>query len=135
MSNPCGGETRAAAGRVDERGNATGLVAAIMLVVAVLVGVVLAAGAYRAGAHRVQGAADLAALAGGEAASAGRDACAAVRRAARVNDVRVASCALTGDEIDFVVSVEVTGESPWRPLGSPLRFEARANAGVIEDGP
>lgn len=44
--------------------------------------------------HQVEAAADLAALAGSQAASAGRDGCAAARQVARRNGSRVVGCRL-----------------------------------------
>ncbi|WP_040162384.1 Rv3654c family TadE-like protein [Nigerium massiliense] len=121
--------------RRGERGNVTGLVAVAMMLLAAIVGVVVIASAYRAVTHQAQGAADLAALAGGEAAAGGHDACAAAGSTAQANGVRITACTLVGDEIDFVVSVTVVREPSWRPLGLSLKAEAQANAGVLQDGP
>ena len=124
---------RAAEGDRGERGNATGLVAVGVLLVGVLVAVFVIASAYRATAHRVQGAADLAAVAGGQAVLAGGDGGAAASGSASVNHVSVTSCRVSGDEIDFVVTVAVRGDPGWRPFGLSLAVDAHANAGVLQE--
>ncbi|MBS43701.1 MAG: hypothetical protein CMH83_11190 [Nocardioides sp.] len=75
-------------------------------------------------AHRAnQAAADLAALAGAQAAGSGADACGAASSVALANGARLASCTVTGRE----VRVRVTTRAPqwWVPVDD-LEAEARA---------
>ena len=97
---------------------ALGLVAVLVLVGAVGVGVVGLVAAHR----QVQAAADLAALAGAEAARSGREPCAVARRIAAGNRGELRDCRVTG------VVVEVEVDRVVRLLGSPT-VTARARAG------
>lgn len=109
------------------------MAAVLVLVVLALVGL-LAAGAYAARARSVaEGAADLAAVAGGHAQLAGLGACAAAGRTAEANEVELADCRLAGDEVEFVVTVTVRHRVTWGPWTQTL--QARANAGVLTGAP
>lgn len=121
--------------RVVERGYATLLAAVALLLVACVTGAVLVAGRYRAEISRVQGAADLAALAGAQAVAAGRQACPAAGWSADANRTRLLSCSAAGDDIDFVVTARVRGELRLALWPDPMPFEAQAYAGVLEDSP
>ncbi|MDN5571233.1 MAG: hypothetical protein L0G22_08280, partial [Propionibacteriaceae bacterium] len=83
--------------------------------------------------HRVDGAADLAAIAGGQAQWSGLDACAAAGASARANDVRLEECGLSGDEIEFVVSVRTSLPLQWGPWSGQV--QGRAHAGVVTGAP
>ncbi len=118
----------------DERGAATVLVTVVVAALGALALVGLAVGALRAHGVRVQGAADLAAVAGATAQTAHQDACAAAHASARANRVAVTQCRVRGDEVEFVVSVEAVLEVPGWPSGLG-RLTARAHAGVVTGAP
>lgn len=86
-----------------------------MAVVLLQVGLVLAT------KHRVQAGADLAALAGSEAAVRGRDACHAARSVARHNEVSLTAC-----RVQLAVVTVRTASRPGRTWG--IRWQARAKA-------
>lgn len=112
-----------------DRGSATVLAALVVLVIAGLTGLLVLAGVANAAGQRVHGAADLAALAGARALGAGQDACLQARRSATLNGVDVVECRVRGDEVEFVVSVDVRGElrvGPWRH-----ELAGRAHAGLV----
>lgn len=127
---PCGSTTNL--GR-NQRGSAM-LWSAVVVGLMTLLGVLLlAVGVLTARGHAVQGAADLAALAGVTAQLAGRDACAAVRKSASLNDSIVTACTVAGDEIEVVVTVDTqieVGVGLWRTT-----LAGHANAGVITGSP
>jgi len=108
----------------DQRGSATVLVVA-MSGVLLLVGAALGVVAAMVLAHRVaQSGADLAALAGAQAAGRGSDACRAADRVADDNDVRLTGCSAQGR----IVEVSVSAAGPhW--LGQTADLSARARAG------
>nr|NLI50441.1 hypothetical protein [Propionibacterium sp.] len=114
-----------------ERGTVTLLAAAGLLALTALLAVVAAALALQGEAHRVQGAADLVALAGARAKSTGSDApCAAAARAAAADGVDLVACAVSGDELTFAVTVTVRapGGVPARVAGLVPALEPRATA-------
>ena len=93
----------------------------------------MAAGVVNAAGQRVQGATDLAALAGARAQDANADACLAVERSAALATVEIVGCRVTGDEVEFVVTVEARSDisvGPWRH-----RLEARSHAGLVTGAP
>lgn len=120
---------------VRQRGSATLLVAAGLLVASGIVAALLMFSWCRIETHRVQGAADLAALTGARAMSNGAQACEASGRAAAAERTRLASCSVVGDELDFVVSVSVEDSDTGFLLGIPTHFGANSNAGVLQDVP
>ncbi|HOA88642.1 MAG TPA: flp pilus-assembly TadE/G-like family protein [Propioniciclava tarda] len=125
---------RASIGR-RERGLATWLAAAGLVVL----GGVLAAGVValvlQTHAHRVQGAADLVAITAAQAKNLGTgEPCAAASRAAAASDVEVVACSVGGDELEFVVTVSVRGGNRAVLLGFPVSAEASAHAGVRRGG-
>lgn len=115
-----------------ERGAATGLVAAGLLLLSGFVAAAVVVILMQITAHRVQGAADLVALTAAQAENLGIDEpCAAAARAAAADDVELLSCAAASDgELAFVVTVVVRGGSGLSLLGTPLRSDASAHAGV-----
>lgn len=119
--------------RRGERGAGTLLVAVAGLGVALLVAVALVAAGFAWARHRVDGAADLAAIAGAQAQRGGEDACAAARASARANDVELDACAVAGDEVEFVVSVRTSLPLAWRPWAD--RVAGQAHAGVVTGAP
>ena len=116
-------------GRRDQRGNATLLVTVAVLVVVGIAALLLVGGVARATGERVRGAADLAALAGARAQADNADACAAARSSARGNGAEVVACRVSGDEVEFVVTVSVRLPVGFGPVREALT--ARANAGVV----
>ncbi|HEV2927931.1 MAG TPA: Rv3654c family TadE-like protein [Propionibacteriaceae bacterium] len=114
-----------------ERGSATVLMAAIMGVVVTLGAAAMVIAGYLVGHHRARSAADLAALSGAAAYSRGDDACDQARRIAPPNRAEVTSCARTGDDIDFVITVRTTVPVRSRLPGLPRSVEAEAHAGRL----
>ncbi|MFP5416495.1 MAG: Rv3654c family TadE-like protein [Actinomycetes bacterium] len=117
----------------DARGSASLLASLVVLLIAALTGLLVMVGVVNAAGQRVRGAADLAALAGARAQGAGQDACAEAGRSAELNHVEVDGCRVSGDELEFVVSVGVSGEvrfGPWRRL-----LKGHAHAGMVTGAP
>lgn len=109
----------------DERGSAAAwsvpFIGALALLTVLLAGV----GAALVTVRRVQAAADLAALAGALAHTAGRGACSEVVRVAERNGAGVESCeVLEGGDVRVVVNARVG--VPWP---EPLLVRGRARAG------
>ncbi|CAI9404780.1 hypothetical protein AESSP_01281 [Aestuariimicrobium sp. T2.26MG-19.2B] len=118
-------------GRGRERGVGTILIAALMLLVVLgtLAGVWVL-GWWRAHA-RAADAADLAAVAGGEAYAATGEACSRARHTVVRNGAALVSCSVAGDATSFVVTV--TAETRlWPPVhlpGAPRSVRVTALAG------
>jgi secretion/DNA translocation related TadE-like protein len=108
--------------RRDEEGVAVvlalGLVVLLTVVAVVGVGVVALVATHR----QVQAAADLAALAGAQAATAGEDPCAAAARIARDNRAHLEECRREGEVVAVVLT---SGPLAWAG-DSALRGRARA---------
>lgn len=113
----------AASSRRDLRGSATVWALAWMGVCLTLGWISLVAAAVVAAQHHLDGSADLSALAGAEDAERGHDGCAAARRTASDNAVRLVGCSVSGG--DVVVTVEARVALPFG-LGGALRSAARA---------
>ena len=116
-----------------ERGSAMLWASGIILLIAVVTLLLIGAGALAARGHAAQGAADLAALAGAQAQRSGRDACPAATKSAALNDAEVTACAVAGDEIEVVVTVDVrirAGLGPWT-----TDLAGHANAGFLTGAP
>lgn len=115
----------------DDRGVATGLVAAGLLLLSGLVAAGMVVLVLQITAHRVQGAADLVALTAAQAKNLGTgEPCAAASRAATADDVTLLDCHVGGGELAFVVTVTVRGGVGRTLLGLPLQAQASAHAGV-----
>lgn len=112
-----------------ERGSASVLVAGLTGVLVLLTGAALVVAGYAVAYHRVRAAADLAAVSAAAAFVQGHDPCAQAGRTARDHRARVVHCEQVGDQIDYVVSVEVEVEVRTRVRGLPRRVGARAAAG------
>ncbi len=106
-----------------ERGSAT-LFAVAVTGVLLLIGAALGVVAAMVHAHRTaQSAADLAALAGAQAQTRGRDPCSVAMRVATANGASLDSCAVAGSD----VQVQVTVVGPhWLGQGHDLSAQARA---------
>jgi secretion/DNA translocation related TadE-like protein len=118
---------RSSSGR-DERGSATFLMVGVMAVVVLLSGAALLVAGYALGNHRARAAADLSALSAAAAFERAGDGCAQARRTARANGARVTHCDRAGDEVDFVVTVQVAVSVRTRVPGLPTVIAAEANA-------
>lgn len=117
--------------RTGQRGSGTLLVAATILVLMLLAGCLTLIAGFIAAAHAARGAADLVALSAAAKYAEGQDACSVARRLAGSNRVRLTSCRVTGDSLDFVVAVTV--EQPyrvWVPV-LPQQVSATAYAGRL----
>ena len=114
-----------------ERGSGTILMAGIMGVVVTLGAMAMVVAGYVVGYHRARAAADLAALSGAAAFTAGGDSCAEARRTAGLNGARVTRCGRVGDDIDFVVTVRAVVDVRSLLPGLPKEVEAVAYAGRI----
>ncbi|WP_165494909.1 Rv3654c family TadE-like protein [Actinomadura roseirufa] len=111
-----------------ERGAGTIWVVGFLAIIWLVGGAAVAVGGVRGVRHRVDAAADLAALAGAEhVPDGGGVACARVRSVAASSGVRVSRCVVRGEVVDVSV---------WRPVDVPLgigvvRVESRARAGPV----
>lgn len=119
------------AGEANERGAGTVLVSAVVLVLLLVTGVIAVVVGYFAALHAARGAADLVALSAAAERVRGADACRAARNAAVANQVLVISCRVTGDSLDFVVSVTVARAVDLNVPLLPRQVRASANAGRL----
>ena len=113
-----------------EQGSGTLLVAAAMLVAGVAIAAVVVVVSFLAASHRVRAAADLVALSAAVEQGSGGPACRIAARIAAANQVRLRSCAVRGDLVDFAVTVEVAGPAPAAWLPAPT---ATSHAGRVFD--
>lgn len=111
-----------------ERGSGTLLAAAAVVVLAAVAGLLVVLAAYLAAAHAARAAADLAALSAAADQIRGLEPCLAAGRIAAANGARLVACRLTGDSLDFVVSVSVAAavRGNWPGLPGEVRAEAHA---------
>lgn len=112
-----------------DRGSGTLLATLAALAVAGLTAVGVCWAVISAEGYRLQGAADLAAIAGAGEQLTGGDACDAARRSAGLNDATVTRCKVAGDEVEFVVTVHV--DAPLRVGPITRTITSHANAGVL----
>ena len=117
--------------RTDQRGSGTMLIIGVMAVLIMIGAAAALVSGYAVAAHGARNAADLAALSGAHAMSAGADACAAAETTARGNHVALAGCSVVGETGDFVVTVTVQVEVGTRIPGLPTELTQRAWAGVV----
>jgi secretion/DNA translocation related TadE-like protein len=105
------------------------IVAVMTAVMLVSFGAVFIAG-YLVAVHRVRQAADLSALSGATAISRGQDECEKARRAAGANGATVVSCVRSGDQVDFVLTVEaqISVHTPFPGLPNTVRAVAYAGS-------
>jgi secretion/DNA translocation related TadE-like protein len=78
--------------------------------------------------HRLDGAADLAALSAADALQRGQDACAAANQVARANEASMTDCAINGGDVTVHVSSRLA-----LPAGLAASIEAAARAGPSSD--
>lgn len=114
-----------------ERGSGTVLVAAVMLVLLLLAGLVAIVIGYVAALHTARGAADLVALSGAAERARGGDACVAARNVAAANRVSLVTCRARGDSLDYVVSVTVATTVDFGVPSLPRQVRASAHAGRL----
>jgi secretion/DNA translocation related TadE-like protein len=118
-----------AAGLADERGSGTMLMIGLLGILLAFGTTAIWAAGYLAAAHQARAAADLAALSAAVAIEAGADGCAVAGRVAVDNGIRLSVCDLVGDQVDFVVSVEVVRPVRTGVPGLPAEVTAVAHAG------
>ncbi|MGB7962292.1 MAG: Rv3654c family TadE-like protein, partial [Propionicimonas sp.] len=104
-------------------------------VAAVVAAAVILGCAAMLAAHRVRSAADLVAISAGAEKSRGGDACQSARQVASSNGVSVRECRISGDDLDFVISVTVALPFAHPVPGVPRAIEATAHAGRLGVGP
>ena len=107
-----------------ERGSATVLALPLLGLLTVLAVLLALAGGAVTARRTAAAAADLAALAGAAAAQDGGDACADARTVARLNGVRLVSCAVDGAEVRVEVRTHTAAL-----LGTTVTVSARSRAG------
>jgi secretion/DNA translocation related TadE-like protein len=118
-----------------QRGAGTLLVAvAVAAALAVAAAVLLVVG-YSGAQRGAVAAADLTALAGAASYVRGQDVCAVAEQVAQANRVRLTKCEISGDSLDFVVSVTVERALylPFglRGVGLPEVVQASSQAGRL----
>ena len=123
--------------RTGERGSGTVLVAAVVLVLMAVTAALLVIGGYLLAADRARGAADLVAVSAAAEQAGGGHGCRSAARLAERNGVGLVRCEVTGDSLDFVVSVTVRQavrvRLPLLPNGVPATSHA-GRLGVVGRG-
>lgn len=117
--------------RQDGRGAGSLLICGVLVAIVAAAAAVVVVGRYALADHRATVAADQAAWSGASAQARGADPCPAAREAARRNGARLTGCAVVGDEVDFVVTVEVWVPVDAMPAPFPDRMPAVAHAGRV----
>jgi secretion/DNA translocation related TadE-like protein len=102
----------------------------VLLLVMLLTAVGVVVGAVAVAQRDAAQASDLAALSGAAARLGGQDGCGAAKRIAAANGAVMATCKVSGDEIDFVVAVRVEHQLAL-PLGLTMTVHADAQAGRL----
>lgn len=116
-----------------QRGAGTMMTAAVMAVVVLVTGAGVLAGVVALAHRDVAEAADLAALSGAAAFAKGEDPCSVAGRIAATNGGELLRCHLSGDLVDFVVTVEVQRRVKL-VLGLAPTLHAEAHAGRLKTG-
>lgn len=116
-----------------ERGSGTALMATVVVAAGAVAIVGIVGAGYLAAAHRARAVADLAALSGAAAVREGGAACPAAQRIARAQTAHVVACGVSGDALDFVVTVTAAVPVPARFPGLPRAVTATAHAGLLTD--
>lgn len=119
--------------RSGEQGAGTVLVAVVILAIVAVSLVLVAAGRAAQERARIEGAADLSALAGGHAQRVSLPGCPVAEETAQANGAVLEECRVAGDEVEFVVTVVVSRQITWGLWTQ--RLQARANAGVMTGAP
>jgi len=79
--------------------------------------------------HQARSAADLAALAGADAISAGREPCAVAKTTATSNKAKMTACTVDSNGVDFIVRVTVQVDAKPRLAMGPHQFTQTSQAG------
>lgn len=114
----------------NQRGSGTVMTAAVVLVAALLTGLLAVIAGYLAALDRARGAADLVAVSAAIAQDQGRPGCQAAKEIAARNAVRLITCRIDGDSIDFVASVKVALKVAG-PRQLSAEVVAKAHAGKL----
>jgi secretion/DNA translocation related TadE-like protein len=109
-----------------EAGVATVWMLAWMALLLMVAAVVVLVAQVTARQHRLDAAADLAALAGAGHQQRGLDVCAAAGRSAAANGAVLRDCTVTGDDVVVVVTASLE-----LPFGLRPTLQARARAGPV----
>ncbi|NLT28975.1 MAG: flp pilus-assembly TadE/G-like family protein [Propionibacterium sp.] len=121
--------------RPDEHGSATLLIVTVVaLLTMVAVGMAIV-GVYADAVHRARAGADLVALSAAVGQNRGAAPCPLAEEAARLNEVRLIDCELSGGPVEFAVSVTVEVDVGARVAGLPRAVRAEAHAGRLERSP
>ena len=115
----------------DERGSGTVVMMAVVLIVAMVAFVVACLIAWFGGMHRARAAADLSALAAGQAYAKGRDACSAAKSTAASNHATMTACTVESNGYDFIVTVSVQVAAQPQLVFGPDHFSAQSHAGNL----
>ena len=115
--------------RQAERDSGTMLMVGVVAVVTMFgfTGIVVAG--YAMAAHAARAAADLAALSGATDVAAGGDGCSTARTVTQANRAVLDSCSRVGDQVDFVLTVQVAAPVALSVPGLPRSISAVAHAG------
>lgn len=116
---------------MSQRGSGTMIAAAGVLVATVVAAAIILGCAAMLAAHRVRSAADLVAVSAAAEKARGGNACQTARQLASSNGVSVRECLISGDDLDFVISVTVALPFAHPVPGVPRAIEATAHAGRL----
>lgn len=119
----------------DERGSGTVLVVLVASVLVMMITALAIVGTYLVRQHEARAGADLVALSAASAQGRGLDGCQAARSMAAQNRVSLVDCAVTGDHLEFVVSVQVEVSIDVAVPLLPDTLRATAYAGDVLDAP
>ena len=126
------GPARGRAGRT-EVGSGTVLAALIVILASSVAWCGVVGAGYVAAAHRARGTADLAAVSGAADEALAGDACRAAALIAGANGARTVACSVSGDALDFVVTVTVEVSVEAALPGLPRHLRATAHAGRLTE--
>lgn len=119
----------------DEHGSGTLLMAGVSAVLAVLaVGAAIVA-VYAIALHQARAGADLAAVSGAIARTRGEEPCRVAEQMAARNDTMPVTCEVTGDHLEFAISLTVEVPVAVIVPGLPRSVRAEAHAGQLERSP
>jgi secretion/DNA translocation related TadE-like protein len=113
-----------------QRGSGTLMTAVVMAVILLVTGVSVLVCVVALAQRDAANAADLSALSGAAAVAKGQDPCPTASRIAVANGVKLLRCRVSGDAVDFVVSVEVQRRLDLA-LGLRPTVHAEAHAGRL----
>lgn len=116
----------------DERGSATLLTIAAIVIVLTVAGAAMLLIGYVGAVRRAGQAADLAAVSAAQTVAFGEPGCPVAERITRENSARLTDCEQVGDALEFAVTVDV--QIPVHPAfpGLPSTVSGRASAGQLD---